>query len=1067
MDRPTNNSSSASNNRQSAAASTSPPPTTTSTTSLQLSPPVSPSPSSACLNRPYTTSDIPSATPPPTVPLYPLDSRTFLSTNLSDTDLTHITPGADTVVPPSCLICPVELSLGLTTPITTSSTGGATVIRLGGTAMTTTLTISGASSSTTTATTSGSSSGGISQAIPCPPGTIAAEGNSPTPKQSGQRPKKNKTVAPTPNDSWKEILKLIEPYLDVEGMLMLRSCGRIFYTHKYKPFNNQLCFAAFRGSCPKVVLEKILPIAVRAVSATVRDTLRLDFCSNTLFKDASVARLMDAVHGEKATNCLLSNLWSLDLSFCYLVTDRGLAAILTTHLPYLSCLKLRCARSKQLTGVPLSTDLSRERWPSLTEFDCSFTNMWLEPVEVVAHFITANAGRSGQTPSLQMFGSWASKCFLEKIGRGSMCKTFCNAVKEKGEEVIAKLSKVMQKELLELSSMPEWREYPLIQLVKNSGSELLVNDPLTVNTREKTDAGEVTSGGVDVWTLPITTAIARQDHATFNTLLKRGAKVDVWDYLGKSPLFRACEVERVDFVEILIQQGASPIPHDLSGQSALEVAIRKKNVDNVRILLKHGALLNQRCPAIRQYKSPLYVACEVNSSSSEVSSSEIVQLFLEAGADPNWKSHTKFTPTMLAYQLNSAWLPHFIEAGAGHPVVRRWVLTEVMGCAVMKNDLESVKVLCSAYPDLLERAHQMWSKPHIQASKLGKFEILQYLLSLGADVNSRGENGQTALHDATEEGYLECVELLLDKGADLDVCDADGHNPLHIACLENRYDVAYLLLTRSDGWCGVNCRDKLLGETPLMICTRTRSAPMAELIMKYAAGIDCDIKDNQGRSTLTYAIFFGQYAVADFLMDRGADVTITDDAGNSPYTVVCERMLTQGSDKRVLKRYLRRMRLHKSKERQIKRQRPPQPPAPRPPSPPRSSNNNNRKGGGGNGSSSTSGGGSSSSTGGGSSSATGGGTTTTVSTGAVQQQQRQQQKQSSSQQQQHGGSSTNTVNTPTTTASCSTPPTTTNSSNTASSTTSSSPSSAGSPGATAGGGGSIATACPPTLVATV
>eukprot|EP00921_Rhytidocystis_pertsovi_P026509 GHVQ01042766.1.p1 GENE.GHVQ01042766.1~~GHVQ01042766.1.p1 ORF type:complete len:900 (-),score=120.62 GHVQ01042766.1:3983-6682(-) len=755
--------------------------------------------------------------------------------------------------------------------------------------------------------------------------TLVSPANSPTPKQSGFRSKKK--GFPTPNDWWKEYLKHIEPFLDIDTILNMRCCCVLFYLHKYKPYNSTLSFLEFAGFCPKIVVESVLPVACRAVSQTVRESLQLDFSCNTLFKDASVARLMDAVHGDKNNNSILGNLRSLNLRFCYLITDKGLAALLSTYLPYLQELKLGCARSKQLTGLPFSSELSEERWPSFCELDCSFTNIWLEPVEHVAQFVTHVSEKKGTKPKLEIFGSWASRCLFEKLGQGSVYKAFCEAVKNENSEAVAKLTKLMQKEFPQWAEYPDWSSYPLIQLLRNSGSELLTNVPLTVNTDEPLDTGSVTSGGVDVWTLPITTAIQKQDHATFNVLLKRGAIVDVWDYLGKSPVCRACEVQRGDFLEVLIEQGASPKPHDLSGQSPLDISIKKKNVDIIRILLKYGASLNHRCPALRQYKSPLYVACEV--TNNDTSNSEIVQLFLEAGADPNWKSYTKFTPTMLAYQLNGAWLPHFIEAGAGTPIEKRWVLTEVLGCAIMKNDLESAKTLCSSYPDLINRAHPMWSKPHIQASKLGKFETLQYLLSKGADVNARGDTGQTALLDAAEEGFVACVELLLDNNADINSTDQDGRNALHIACLENRADIAELLLRRSGGRCGVNARDKLLGETPLMICLRTRNATTADMIIKYAQGIECDIVDNQGRSALTYAMFFGQYSVADFLMANGADVTITDDAGNSPYTVVCERMLTQGSDKRVLKKYLR---LYKAKGRKHRRR--PLPVASPPPSSP-------------------------------------------------------------------------------------------------------------------------------------
>lgn len=63
---------------------------------------------------------------------------------------------------------------------------------------------------------------------------------------------------------------------------------------------------------------------------------------------------------------------------------------------------------------------------------------------------------------------------------------------------------------------------------------------------------------------------------------------------------------------------------------------------SLQLLLKRGASLDLRCPAVKSYKSALFVACEVNAP-------EIVQLLLEAGADPNWKGHNTYTPTLVRH----------------------------------------------------------------------------------------------------------------------------------------------------------------------------------------------------------------------------------------------------------------------------------------------------------------------------------------------------------------------------------------------------------------------------------
>ncbi|CBZ52827.1 putative ankyrin repeat-containing protein [Neospora caninum Liverpool] len=823
---------------------------------------------------------------------------------------------------------------------------------------------------------------------------------------------RKKASVPTPNDVWKDRLKLLEGFLDVESILLLKQCARVFYRHKYRPHDGVLCFHNFRGYDPKVVMETVLPLASRSIHPAIRERgLTLDFSHCTLMKDASVARLMDAVHGEKEENQILGNLKALCLDFCSEITDKGLSAMLTTYLPHLERVSVRCARSTELTFVSVMKHLSAERWPKLIYFDASFTNIWLEAATAIADQLFMNAARltalhrdeeerkrreaerraaprqgvrtpeetreqpagmghaggalrlaehavaeetcapdanaemvvegteceasmpvdndastvsrlsslqgpeittsplspladmhgtsepadawfpedadarardgkargSGffVTPSLEIIGSVASKSLLLKVGMEAHYCTFCQAVKTGDWETVSLVTKRLQKELSELAASAPFKSSRLILLQQFRGSELLVNAPFTVETSEE--------GGVNVLTLPISIAIQRMDTETLGVLLKRGAKIEVCDYLGKSPLYRACEVGRRDMVEtLLVDYGASPEAPDVRSELfPLHTAVKKKDVEIVQLLLRRGASLDLKCPAVKSYKSALFVACEVNAP-------EIIQLCLEAGADPNWKGHNSYTPTLLAYQLNSAWLPHFLDAGAGIPKSRRWVLTEVLSCAIAKNDLVSVELLVRKFPDLLSRNHQLWSRPLIQAAKQGKADIISALLAAGSAVDAKKEDGQTALLAAAEEDFVVCVHLLLDAGADINGT--------------NNAEVVKLLLNRG---CDVNIGDKANGEVPLMMCIRMRNEKMALQILELGKNLDLEKRDHQGSTALLYAMFFGQYVVAGILMDRGADVTVSDRAGNSAYAIVNERLMTQGADKRVLRKFLR------------------------------------------------------------------------------------------------------------------------------------------------------------------
>jgi ankyrin repeat protein len=59
--------------------------------------------------------------------------------------------------------------------------------------------------------------------------------------------------------------------------------------------------------------------------------------------------------------------------------------------------------------------------------------------------------------------------------------------------------------------------------------------------------------------------------------------------------------------------------------------------------------------------------------------------------------------------------------------------------------------------------------------------LTRLLLDAGADVNSRGEGGFTALHTAAQNGDVELARLLLERGADRALATSDGKRPADLA----------------------------------------------------------------------------------------------------------------------------------------------------------------------------------------------------------------------------------------------------------------------------------------------
>ena len=103
------------------------------------------------------------------------------------------------------------------------------------------------------------------------------------------------------------------------------------------------------------------------------------------------------------------------------------------------------------------------------------------------------------------------------------------------------------------------------------------------------------------------------------------------------------------------------------------------------------------------------------------------------------------------------------------------------------------------------------------ACKYSHTHIVDIILSeLVINVNSRDNNGETALHVVCRSGNNKIFTLLLGKGADVTVTDKDGNTPLHLACQTGSLEICQEILKKG---CDINAKNKN-GDTPLFIACK-------------------------------------------------------------------------------------------------------------------------------------------------------------------------------------------------------------------------------------------------------
>lgn len=206
-------------------------------------------------------------------------------------------------------------------------------------------------------------------------------------------------------------------------------------------------------------------------------------------------------------------------------------------------------------------------------------------------------------------------------------------------------------------------------------------------------------------------------------LLAAGAKPDIANDYGESPLTLACANGDGPLVKQLIDAGANAKAARWNGETALMICAGNGNADAVRLLLAHGA----DTAASDQSKGQnalMWAAAQ--------GQAQVVKILVEHGADVNAASKGNFTAIMFAAE---------------------------------KGDAASIRALVAAGADV-NKPLPDGNNPILIASNLKQPAAVTALLETGAKPTVADRTGNTPLHSAAQAGDANLVKLLVSKGAD-------------------------------------------------------------------------------------------------------------------------------------------------------------------------------------------------------------------------------------------------------------------------------------------------------------
>ncbi|QPH05635.1 hypothetical protein C2857_003573 [Epichloe festucae Fl1] len=147
----------------------------------------------------------------------------------------------------------------------------------------------------------------------------------------------------------------------------------------------------------------------------------------------------------------------------------------------------------------------------------------------------------------------------------------------------------------------------------------------------------------------------------------------------------------------------------------------------------------------------------------------------------------------------------------------------------------------------------------IDSASLWDEPVASYVVPVG---------GGTALSRAVKQGYKDIVQFLISHGADLLTQDADGNTILHLAARNSNAAMMGILLQHI---ADPNLRDSN-GRTPLFTAVQSGNDGVVSLLIQ--AGADVLTRDNAGDTALHVAVDSGSLRLVQLLVAHGAPTNI-------------------------------------------------------------------------------------------------------------------------------------------------------------------------------------------------
>lgn len=237
---------------------------------------------------------------------------------------------------------------------------------------------------------------------------------------------------------------------------------------------------------------------------------------------------------------------------------------------------------------------------------------------------------------------------------------------------------------------------------------------------------------------------------------------------------------------------------------------------------------------------------------------DIIEYLLSIGANINSIDKEKFTPLGRAIVSENYKAAEFLMSKGANTLGDRGIKIEKLNMVLWKacterGSLQEARMAIDAGADVNTRNSEQ-SSPLISAASWGHANIVEYLLSQGAEINFIDKNGWSALGEAFRSGKQEAADILIKNGA---------------STIGNKKIL-----------CSQTSSIEVLNEILRGACAKGGKLDLVK--MAFDAGAEVNSTHSNGNSALILAASWGHVDIVKYLLSQGAKIDAADINGNTP-----------------------------------------------------------------------------------------------------------------------------------------------------------------------------------------